>query len=135
MSNPPYIPTTAARRGSLVHEPTLALDGGSDGLEAVRAILAEAAAHDLLAPSGLLILELSRSRLAAATLAASRLGWLPMSSHAISHSDDGYGALVEVRLKRVASVYSSYTRCRHRSTMNVAQVKVNRSLCARKQQC
>jgi len=37
------------------HEPALALDGGGDGLEAIRAIAAGASAH--LAPGGWLLLE------------------------------------------------------------------------------
>ena len=58
VSNPPYIPTAVwANLDPLVreHEPMLALDGGSDGLDALR-VLAEGAAV-ALAPTGLLLLE------------------------------------------------------------------------------
>jgi len=58
VSNPPYIPTAVIPTLAPVvrdHEPTLALDGGSDGLTAIRAIVAEAA--EALAPGGLLVLE------------------------------------------------------------------------------
>lgn len=58
VANPPYIPTTSlAGLESVVrdHEPHLALDGGSDGLAAIRAIVA--GAHRALAPGGLLLLE------------------------------------------------------------------------------
>jgi release factor glutamine methyltransferase len=61
VSNPPYI----ARAGIAAlepevreYDPRLALDGGTDGLDAYRAIMASAPA--LLAPSGRLILELGR---------------------------------------------------------------------------
>ena len=58
VSNPPYIPTAVwAELDPLVreHEPALALDGGRDGLDALR-LLAEGAATGL-APGGLLVLE------------------------------------------------------------------------------
>jgi len=56
-SNPPYIaegdPHLA--QGDLRHEPPAALASGSDGLDAIRAIVAGAPAH--LAPGGWLLLE------------------------------------------------------------------------------
>ena len=58
VSNPPYIPTAVwAQLDPLVreHEPALALDGGCDGLDALR-LLAEGA-PSALAPGGLLVLE------------------------------------------------------------------------------
>lgn len=58
VSNPPYIPTAVwAALDPVVreHEPALALDGGADGLDALRAIAKGAAAA--LAPGGLLLLE------------------------------------------------------------------------------
>jgi len=58
VSNPPYIPSAALRRLDPVvrdHEPWLALDGGEDGLEAIRRIIA--GAPDALAPGGVLLLE------------------------------------------------------------------------------
>lgn len=59
LSNPPYIPSADIE--SLApevrdHEPRQALDGGADGLDAVRMILAQAG--DRLLPSGHLILEI-----------------------------------------------------------------------------
>jgi release factor glutamine methyltransferase len=56
--NPPYIPTAVWQELEPVvreHEPALALDGGADGLGALRAIAAGAARH--LAPGGWLLLE------------------------------------------------------------------------------
>ncbi len=66
VSNPPYIP-----RGEIDalapevrdYDPRLALDGGMDGLDAYRAIAADA--HRLLAPGGLLIVELGAGQEAA----------------------------------------------------------------------
>lgn len=58
ISNPPYIPTAVWQTlepGVRDHEPALALDGGGDGLDAIRAIAAGATSH--LAPGGLLLLE------------------------------------------------------------------------------
>ncbi len=58
VSNPPYIPTAEIDRlePEVRAEPRLALDGGKDGLDAVRAITAMA--PKLLAPGGLLALEI-----------------------------------------------------------------------------
>lgn len=58
LSNPPYIPTAVWKELEPVvreHEPKLALDGGNDGLEAIRAIAINAA--EALAPDGWLVLE------------------------------------------------------------------------------
>jgi len=60
--NPPYV-TAASLRGlppEYRREPRLALAGGTDGLDAVRAILARAATH--LRPGGLLVLEVGGGR-------------------------------------------------------------------------
>ena len=59
VSNPPYIETAAIAgldREVRAHDPLLALDGGADGLDAYRAILAQVAA--VLAPGGAIVLEL-----------------------------------------------------------------------------
>ncbi len=58
VANPPYIPTDVWQELEPVvreHEPALALDGGPDGLDAIRAIAAGARLH--LAPGGWLLLE------------------------------------------------------------------------------
>jgi release factor glutamine methyltransferase len=55
VSNPPYV-RSAEITGGLAFEPRLALDGGADGLDAYRALLADAAAH--LSPRrGVLLIE------------------------------------------------------------------------------
>lgn len=58
VSNPPYIPSALVAELDPVvrdHEPLLALDGGTDGLEALRLI--SASAQEALAPGGWLLLE------------------------------------------------------------------------------
>jgi len=55
VSNPPYISTGDAHLTSLLHEPTLALISGADGLHAIKQIVSSAAA--CLEPGGWLLLE------------------------------------------------------------------------------
>ena len=53
VSNPPYVPSAVVDGLEPVvrdHEPRLALDGGSDGLDALRSIIE--AAPSMLAPGG-----------------------------------------------------------------------------------
>ncbi len=75
LSNPPYI--VADEVGGLMpevagHEPGLALDGGTDGLAAYRAIMAALPA--LLRPDGIAILELGRGQANAVALLAQGVG-------------------------------------------------------------
>lgn len=68
-SNPPYIRNEeieALQDDVRVHEPRLALDGGADGLDVIRRIVAEAPAH--LAAGGGLLIEISPEQ--ASTVAA-----------------------------------------------------------------
>lgn len=60
--NPPYVTAGGMRRLPPEHrrEPTLALAGGSDGLDAVRRIVTESGRH--LRPGGLLVVEVGRGR-------------------------------------------------------------------------
>ncbi len=53
--NPPYVRSSDPHLELLHHEPQLALDGGPDGLAAIRAVLA--GARDHLSPAGRLLLE------------------------------------------------------------------------------
>lgn len=60
-ANLPYIPTGTLRNLPIYgHEPTLALDGGSDGMEAIRRLLD--IAPGWLAPNGMLLLEIEATR-------------------------------------------------------------------------
>lgn len=56
VANPPYVASVdLALSGALRHEPTAALDGGPDGLDALRAIIRTAAPY--LLPAGTLVIE------------------------------------------------------------------------------
>jgi release factor glutamine methyltransferase len=56
-SNPPYIPTKTLRSLPVfAHEPTLALDGGPDGLACIRKLLVQSA--ERLADGGLVLVEI-----------------------------------------------------------------------------
>ncbi len=55
VSNPPYIPAADPHLAALTHEPLQALASGADGLEDIRAIVAQAPTH--LKPGGWLLLE------------------------------------------------------------------------------
>jgi release factor glutamine methyltransferase len=60
VSNPPYIPTATLHKLPIFgREPTLALDGGTDGLDLVRRILM--AAPNCLTPGGLFLMEIEAS--------------------------------------------------------------------------
>ena len=62
VANPPYVSGGAMRAlpPEYRHEPRLALAGGEDGLDAVRVILRDAAAH--LNENGLLVVEVGHHR-------------------------------------------------------------------------
>jgi release factor glutamine methyltransferase len=59
VANPPYIPTgvIASLPAEVRREPRLALDGGEDGLDLIKRIIAEAKRH--LKPAGVLLMEAS----------------------------------------------------------------------------
>lgn len=68
-SNPPYIPTTTLRELPIYgREPTLALDGGPDGLTVIRRLLGQSKRY--LAPGGTLLLEIEYRQGAQATALA-----------------------------------------------------------------
>ncbi len=62
ISNPPYVDaeSVAALPPEYLHEPKLSLGSGSDGLDATRVILAQAAEH--LSDNGILIVEIGHNR-------------------------------------------------------------------------
>lgn len=82
VANPPYIPT-AVWRGlePLVrdHEPAMALDGGTDGLDAIRAIAA--GARHQLAPGGWLVLEHHHDQSPAVLATLRQAGLVEISAH------------------------------------------------------
>lgn len=84
VSNPPYVTSMAMEElpPEYRHEPSAALAGGDDGLDAVRTILAGAA--EFLTPDGLLLVEVGQNR--AATEAA--FPRLPFTWLATDSSED-----------------------------------------------
>jgi release factor glutamine methyltransferase len=72
VANPPYV-RSAEIVGPLTHEPRLALDGGVDGLDAYRVLLADASAH--LNRGGALLLEHGAEQRAALIALATANGW------------------------------------------------------------
>ncbi|MEB3327281.1 MAG: peptide chain release factor N(5)-glutamine methyltransferase [Synechococcus sp.] len=82
VSNPPYIPTAvwaALEPGVREHEPVLALDGGADGLDALRPLAQGASAA--LAPGGLLLLEHHHDQSAAVTNLLTLAGLKEVRTH------------------------------------------------------
>jgi release factor glutamine methyltransferase len=83
VANPPYIPSAVIAGLDPVvrdHEPRLALDGGVDGLEAIRAITA--GATQALAPGGALLLEHHHDQSAAVLDLLNQAGLVSASAHA-----------------------------------------------------
>ena len=82
VANPPYIPSAVWRNLEPVvreHEPALALDGGPDGLDAIRAIAAGACHH--LAPGGWLLLEHHHDQGAAVLSVLHQVGLVDGGAH------------------------------------------------------
>jgi release factor glutamine methyltransferase len=82
VANPPYIPTaTMATLDPVVrdHEPRLALDGGVDGLDSIRQVVA--GAPRALAPGGLLLLEHHHDQSAAVAALLAQSGLVAEGVH------------------------------------------------------
>jgi release factor glutamine methyltransferase len=80
LCNPPYIPSTDAHfNGPLRHEPRQALDGGVDGLDAYRQVLATA--NGCLAVGAQLLFEHGFDQRAALMLLASECGFRTIGCH------------------------------------------------------
>jgi len=77
--NPPYVASEDRAFADLGYEPRLALDGGADGLDALRAVLAAAREH--LNPGGVLLLEHGHDQRAALVEIAEALGWHVAAVH------------------------------------------------------
>ena len=81
ISNPPYIPLDAIPRDLEVrlHDPELALYGGTDGLDVVRKVSERA--EFLLKPSGLLLIEHADSQSSAIRQLLLQEGWIDVLAH------------------------------------------------------
>jgi len=81
VSNPPYIPLGAIPRDPEVrfHDPELALYGGPDGLDPMRAL--EARARGLLRPGGTLVVEHAEVQGAAVRALLAAAGWRAATTH------------------------------------------------------
>ena len=86
VANAPYVPTEAVRLlppEARVHEPRVALDGGVDGLDVQRRVIAEA--HWWLAPGGLLLIETSAAQAPHTSAALARSGLIPRVANSDEH--------------------------------------------------
>ena len=97
VSNPPYIPTRDldSLDPEVQREPRLALDGGKDGLNAIRAIVANA--PKLLKPGGFLALEIEARQGAAVSqlMWAAGLSAVHLKKDAAGHERLAIGKMVE----------------------------------------
>jgi release factor glutamine methyltransferase len=92
VANVPYVPSEAIALmppEARDHEPRVALDGGRDGLDVARRVIADA--PDWLSPGGSLLFETSESQAETAAELLSRAGLVPRIE-----SDDEMGATVAV---------------------------------------
>jgi release factor glutamine methyltransferase len=92
VANVPYVPTAALALmppEARDHEPRMALDGGDDGLDVARRVLA--GASEWLAPGGTVLFESSEAQVPAARAAVAAVGLAP-----VVETDDERGATVVV---------------------------------------
>lgn len=81
VSNPPYIPTqalTALEREIREHEPSIALDGGADGLLLYRRLAADAA--EVLRPGGRMLVEVGDGQADSVCTILEQHGWTDIQS-------------------------------------------------------
>jgi release factor glutamine methyltransferase len=94
VANLPYIPTETLHNLPVFgREPTLALDGGADGLALIRRLLAESPAA--LAPGGAVLLEIEASQGQSAYALAHEV--FPKASVKIRRDLSGHDRLIEIR--------------------------------------
>ena len=77
--NPPYVASEDRAFATLGFEPRLALDGGADGLDALRAVLSGAREH--LTEGGVLLLEHGHDQRTVLVEIAETLGWRVVGGH------------------------------------------------------
>jgi release factor glutamine methyltransferase len=92
VANVPYVPSEAIALmppEAREHEPRIALDGGADGLDVARRVVA--GARDWLAPGGVVLFEVGEAQVATARQVVAAAGLLPQVV-----ADDDTGATVVV---------------------------------------
>ena len=94
ISNPPYIPSAQVDRLPLDvrQEPRLSLDGGADGLDTLRALLAEA--PRALHPGGLIALECGEQQVSELLQIVSGMAWVERATPVHDLADRPRGVLV-----------------------------------------
>ena len=93
-ANLPYIPTDTLHGLPIFgREPTLALDGGANGLALIRRLLAKAL--EALAPSGMILLEIEASQGSAAVVLAGE--FFPQAAVKIHQDLSGIDRLIEIQ--------------------------------------
>jgi release factor glutamine methyltransferase len=101
VANLPYIPTATLHRLPIyTREPTLALDGGVDGLTLIRHLLARA--PEVLAPGGMMLLEIEASQGSAAVVLAGEV--FPQAAVKIHQDLSGHDRLIEIQ-KPLTSIH------------------------------
>jgi release factor glutamine methyltransferase len=101
LANVPYVPTgeiALMPPEARLHEASLALDGGGDGLDVLRRVAAEAG--DWLAPGGVLLTETGDEQATAAVRVLTAAGF---AAHIASDDDGATVVLGEVQLRRRGS--------------------------------
>jgi release factor glutamine methyltransferase len=94
VANLPYIPTDTLHGLPIFRrEPTLALDGGMDGLDFIRRLLAKAPAR--LAPGGMMLLEIEASQGQSASALAREI--FPKAAVKIHQDLVGHDRLIEIQ--------------------------------------
>jgi release factor glutamine methyltransferase len=94
VTNPPYIPTLSMQQAAVFsREPTMALDGGPDGLAIIRRILSESS--ERLLAGGLLLMEIEASE-GQAVLALASEAW-PKARIQLHQDLAGHDRLLEVQ--------------------------------------
>ena len=87
VANAPYVPTDQLRLlppESRIHEPRVALDGGADGLDVLRRVIAEAPRW--LAPGGHLLVETSERQAPRLTESATQVALTPRIANSIEQN-------------------------------------------------
>jgi len=102
VANAPYVPTQEIRfmpPEARLYEPSIALDGGQDGLDVARRIVA--GVRDWLTPTGALLVETGRRQVEALLAAAARAGLV--AEVVTADEVDGIAVLAHLRGRRDAT--------------------------------